>query len=107
VLIGAGATVLGNITVGKGAQVAAGSLVLKDVPPKTMVAGSPARPLGKVSGAYSFCRPLPSRAAVFNTWLSKLPCALPMLGHHFSIYVTLRHGPLMRKALATLLQPSS
>jgi serine O-acetyltransferase len=51
VLIGAGATVLGNITVGKGAQVAAGSLVLRDVPPKIMVAGSPARPVGKVSGA--------------------------------------------------------
>lgn len=32
-------------------QVAAGSLVLKDVPPKIMVAGSPARPVGKVSGA--------------------------------------------------------
>lgn len=33
-------------------QVAAGSLVLKDVPPKTMVAGSPARPLGKVTGGH-------------------------------------------------------
>jgi len=83
VLIGAGATVLGNITVGKGAQVAAGSLVLKDVPPKTMVAGSPARPLGKVSGAYSFCRPLPSRAAVFNTWLSKLPVCVANAGASF------------------------
>lgn len=31
-------------------QVAAGSLVLRDVPPKIMVAGSPARPVGKVSG---------------------------------------------------------
>lgn len=34
------------------AQVAAGSLVLKDVPPKIMVAGSPARPVGKVSGGH-------------------------------------------------------
>jgi serine O-acetyltransferase len=33
VLIGAGATILGNIKVGDGAMVAAGSLVLKDVPP--------------------------------------------------------------------------
>lgn len=32
VLIGAGATILGNIVVGRGAMVAAGSLVLKDVP---------------------------------------------------------------------------
>lgn len=51
VLLGAGATVLGNITVGRGAQVAANSLVLKPVPPKTMVAGSPAREVGKVTGA--------------------------------------------------------
>ena len=32
-------------------QVAANSLVLKAVPPKTMVAGSPARVVGKVTGA--------------------------------------------------------
>jgi serine O-acetyltransferase len=50
VLIGAGTTVLGNITIGRGAQVAANSLVLKPVPPKTMVAGSPAREVGKVTG---------------------------------------------------------
>ena len=37
VLIGASATVLGNIVVGEGAQVAAGSLVLKPVEPHTMV----------------------------------------------------------------------
>lgn len=47
-LIGANATVLGNITIGKGAQIAAGSLVLKAVTPHTMVAGSPAREVGKV-----------------------------------------------------------
>jgi serine O-acetyltransferase len=50
VLIGANATILGNIRIGKGAQVAAGSLVLKPVPPKTMVAGSPAKEVGHVSG---------------------------------------------------------
>jgi len=32
-LIGASATILGNIKIGKGAMVAAGSLVLKEVPP--------------------------------------------------------------------------
>ena len=53
VLIGANATILGNITIGKGAQVAAGSLVLKDVPPRTMVAGSPAKEVGKVTGTPS------------------------------------------------------
>ena len=51
VLIGAGATILGNIAIGKGAQVAAGSLVLKPVPPRTMVAGSPAVVVGTVTGA--------------------------------------------------------
>ena len=32
VLIGAGATILGNIVIGRGSMIAAGSLVLKDVP---------------------------------------------------------------------------
>lgn len=52
VLIGASATILGNISIGKGAQVAAGSLVLKNVPPRTMVAGSPAKEVGKVTGEF-------------------------------------------------------
>lgn len=43
VLIGAGAKILGNIEVGMGAKVAAGSVVLRDVPPHTTVAGVPAR----------------------------------------------------------------
>ena len=47
VLIGAGASVLGNIRVGKNARVAAGSVVLKDVPENRTVAGVPARLVGK------------------------------------------------------------
>ena len=47
VLIGAHSTILGNITVGKGAMIAAGSLVLKPVAPHTMVAGAPARAVGQ------------------------------------------------------------
>ena len=46
VLIGAGANVLGNITVGDGAKIAAGSVVLKPVPPGCVVAGIPAKPVG-------------------------------------------------------------
>lgn len=42
VMIGAGATVLGNIEIGAGARVAAGSVVLRDVPAHTTVAGVPA-----------------------------------------------------------------
>lgn len=46
VLIGAGAKVLGNIEVGECSRVASGSVVLKRVPPKTTVAGIPARVVG-------------------------------------------------------------
>lgn len=47
VLIGAGAKILGNIEIGVGAKIAACSVVLKDVPPHTTVAGIPARVVGK------------------------------------------------------------
>ena len=43
VLLGAGATVLGAITVGSDARVGAGSVVLDDVPAGATVVGSPAR----------------------------------------------------------------
>ncbi|ONK79107.1 uncharacterized protein A4U43_C01F3010 [Asparagus officinalis] len=46
VLIGAGATILGNIRIGEGAKVGAGSLVLIDVPPRTTAVGNPARLIG-------------------------------------------------------------
>ncbi|XP_050369672.1 serine acetyltransferase 2-like [Argentina anserina] len=47
-LIGASATILGNINIGRGAMVAACSLVLKDVPAHSMVAGIPAKVIGYV-----------------------------------------------------------
>jgi len=47
VLIGAGAKVLGNIRVGDCSRIAAGSVVLEEVPPHTTVAGIPARVIGK------------------------------------------------------------
>ena len=46
VLIGAGAKVLGNIRVGDCSRVAAGSVVLKDVPECVTVAGVPAKVMG-------------------------------------------------------------
>lgn len=46
VLIGAGAKVLGNIKIGCCSRVAAGSVVLKDVPSEVTVAGVPARIVG-------------------------------------------------------------
>jgi serine O-acetyltransferase len=47
VLIGAGAKILGNITVGQCSRIAAGSVVLKDVPACKTVAGVPARIVGE------------------------------------------------------------
>ena len=47
VLLGAGAKVLGNIEVGEYSRVGSGSVVLKPVPPRTTVAGVPARVIGK------------------------------------------------------------
>jgi acetyltransferase-like isoleucine patch superfamily enzyme len=48
--IGSGATILANITIGENAIVGAGSVVTKDVPANTVVAGNPARMLrNKVS----------------------------------------------------------
>lgn len=46
VLIGAGAKLIGNITIGKGAKIGAGSVVLDDVAEHTTVAGVPAKPIG-------------------------------------------------------------
>ena len=47
VMIGAGAKILGNIEIGFCSRVAAGSVVLKAVPPKTTVAGVPAKVVGE------------------------------------------------------------
>ncbi len=47
VMIGTGAKILGNIRIGDGAKIAAGSVVLNDVPAHTTVAGIPARIVGR------------------------------------------------------------
>jgi len=41
--IGSGSTILSNVTIGEKAIVGAGSVVTKDVPPNSIVAGNPAR----------------------------------------------------------------
>jgi acetyltransferase-like isoleucine patch superfamily enzyme len=43
--VGSGATILSNITIGENAIVGAGSVVTKDVPANSIVAGNPARVL--------------------------------------------------------------
>lgn len=46
--IGSSVTILGNIRIGEGAIIGAGSVVTKDVPPWTVVAGNPAKILRKL-----------------------------------------------------------
>ena len=47
--IGANATILPGIKIGKFSMIGAGSVVLKDVPPFSIVAGNPAKIIGQVS----------------------------------------------------------
>jgi hypothetical protein len=47
--IGANATILAGVTIGKRAMVGAGAVVTKDVPPNAIVVGNPARITGYVS----------------------------------------------------------
>ncbi len=46
--IGANATILCGIVIGEGAMVGAGSVVVKNVEPWTIVVGNPAKPIGNV-----------------------------------------------------------
>jgi acetyltransferase-like isoleucine patch superfamily enzyme len=49
VWIAAGATIVGGVTIGENAVVAAGSVVTKDVPPNTLVGGNPARVIRSIA----------------------------------------------------------
>ena len=46
--IGSGSIILGNVTIGKFSVVGAGSVVTKDVPDYTIVAGNPAKKIKKI-----------------------------------------------------------
>jgi UDP-2-acetamido-3-amino-2,3-dideoxy-glucuronate N-acetyltransferase len=49
--VGSGAVILCGVTIGEGAMVGAGSVVTKDVPPRTIVAGNPSKKLRPVRRA--------------------------------------------------------
>ena len=57
VVIGAGAAVLGPLTIGKGARVGSNAVVLKDVAPGATVVGIPARPIGPQPVVTETCFP--------------------------------------------------
>jgi maltose O-acetyltransferase len=46
--LGTGCIIFPNVTIGRGAVVGAGAVVTKDVPPFTIVAGVPAKPIKKI-----------------------------------------------------------
>ncbi|UXS01276.1 sugar O-acetyltransferase [Agrobacterium tumefaciens] len=51
VWIGAGAQILPGVTVGRGSVVAAGAIVIRDVPPMSLVGGNPARVIRQITDA--------------------------------------------------------
>ena len=51
VWIGGSVSIIGGVTIGKNSVVAAGSVVIRDVPPDTLVAGNPAKVVRKITAA--------------------------------------------------------
>ncbi len=54
VIIGAGAKILGNITIGRGAKIGANAVVLDDIPPYQTAVGVPARVVKEKNNAYLY-----------------------------------------------------
>jgi UDP-2-acetamido-3-amino-2,3-dideoxy-glucuronate N-acetyltransferase len=57
--IGSNATILCGVTIGENALVGAGSVVTKDVPPNTVVAGNPARFIKKINNRSNYGSTIP------------------------------------------------
>ena len=51
VWIGGSVTIIGGVTIGDNAVIAAGSVVIRDVPADTLAAGNPARIIRKITAA--------------------------------------------------------
>jgi maltose O-acetyltransferase len=66
--IGLGAILLPGVTIGRGAVVGAGAVVSKTVDPMVIVAGNPARPIGRRNAPRLTYRPSTS-SALFEAWL--------------------------------------
>ncbi|GLJ13486.1 hypothetical protein SUGI_0213550 [Cryptomeria japonica] len=70
VLIGAGATILGNIRIGEGAKIGAGSVVLIDVPSFATAVGNPARLVGNKKGS-GMLKEVPSKTMDHTSFISE------------------------------------
>ena len=58
VWIGCGAIILQNVNIGKGAVIAAGAVVTKDIPPYSIAAGVPAKIIGERTKDLDYkCKP--------------------------------------------------
>lgn len=55
--IGAGAKIIGDISIGNNCQIGASAVVLKDVPDNSIVVGIPARVIGQTTSDYKAIRP--------------------------------------------------
>ena len=73
VVIGAGAIVLGPITIGAGAKIGSGSVVVKDIPAHVTVVGVPARPVAphKIEGIDLEHHKIPDPLKEIMDWLSR------------------------------------
>ena len=71
--IAIGATILPGVTIGRGAVVGAGSVVTKSVESLAIVAGNPARPIGRRQVDTFSYRPSES-VALFEAWLGPVEC---------------------------------
>ena len=75
--IGSGATILSCLTIGKKAMVGAGSVVTKDVPPNTVVAGNPARAFRNIEDVHRKAAEDTKRTKVFLSAKNSASSASP------------------------------
>ncbi len=54
--VGSGSTILAGVVIGENAIIGAGSVVTRDVPPNTIVAGNPARFLRSIEPSLHICK---------------------------------------------------
>jgi len=71
-IIGAGSTVLGNITIGKDAKIGAGAMVLKDVPSNATIVGEPGRNVQLEASLRSEIAALKERLDVMEAEVARL-----------------------------------